>query len=265
MRPFGPQVGNSEGFKQTTQRLAMLGDFRSLQSIVANTIEFIRMGRSGAAWNEKIHVPMLGLAVIQKSNVTVENVSKASIIQKFLLSSTPARNAQLNKGTIGYVLALRPEPGFREALLHFISPLDHKTFNQTKYVLLRTWPAGIFIKINEPGQSVEVAKIQLGIWVASWFNRVATIPREFTPPNVLSRSTLPFVPVLLVDRGKWDMFFAFNDQQRYDIRGPVHIGDTWSLRNAYRLLAALRHIVQWMVTDFRAWVEVCLDESKALY
>ncbi|KAI1421709.1 hypothetical protein F5Y12DRAFT_718153 [Xylaria sp. FL1777] len=70
---------------------------------------------------------------------------------------------------------------------------------------------------REYGKDIAEGKIQLGIWVSSWFNRVAEFLREVAG----ALSGFLSVLVLLVDRG----------------------GNTKSLKEAYRPLACLRDLV----------------------
>ncbi|KAI0407331.1 hypothetical protein F4802DRAFT_555051 [Xylaria palmicola] len=256
-QPLGPQ--NSERIAQATQRLSLHYELITLQSIVAKTNEFNTLSRSEATWNEKVHGPMLDLAVRHTSNVAVENVTRANIVGKFIPSPAATYEAPFNGRMIDYAFVLRPEPGFNERLLDFVSHLDdHPTFNQSNYPPLRTWPTGIFVetKVKEHGQTVAEAKIQLGIWISSWFKRVSRFPAQ---------GSLPFVPILLVDRGNWEVHFAFDSESRYDICGPIDMGNTKSLKDAYRLLAGLRDLTEWMATEFRAWVESCLKGAESLY
>jgi hypothetical protein len=80
--PFGLQEPNS--IEKAMHRLALVTEFRSLQSIVDNTIKFSVRGRFEAYWNEKVHGPMLDLAVLHASNVAVENITRANIAGQFL-------------------------------------------------------------------------------------------------------------------------------------------------------------------------------------
>ncbi|KAI1127452.1 hypothetical protein F5Y10DRAFT_278130 [Nemania abortiva] len=241
---------------QAAKRLAVLNEYTHLSLIVARTIDYSTLSRSDAAWNEKVYGPMLNLAALHAPDVAVENTTGASIDRRFIPSSVATYNGKLDGGTVDYVLALRPES---KRLQDFISNLDHPLFNQTNYPPLRIWPTGVFVKIRamDHDQSVAEAMIQLSIWVASWFNRISSFP-ENTPSSSSSKRSPPFIPILLVDRGSWDVYFVFDDQSRYNICGPMDMGDTKTVKNAYRLLAGLRDLVNWMATDFHAWVDSCL-------
>lgn len=89
---------------------------------------------------------------------------------------------------------------------------------------------------------------QLGLWLASWLGRIAAFP------SVSRREKLPFVPMLLVVRGKWELFLGIGNDDTIDVMGSVKIGDTATLIGAYQLLAGLRLLVEWMAGTFRDWV-----------
>ncbi|KAF2967981.1 hypothetical protein GQX73_g5592 [Xylaria multiplex] len=212
-QPLG--TGSGETATQLMRRFALLTEYSNIQSIVAKTNKFNTPSRSEAAWNENVYGPMLDLAVLHASNIAVENITRANIVEKFVPKSAATYNSEFQVKMIDYALALRPEPGFHERLLEFVSHLDHPTFNQTNYHPLRTSPAGIFIgtKARDHGQCITETKIQLGIWVASWFSRVARFPRNTSASTISSK--LPYVPILLVDRGTWELYFAFDGQSNW--------------------------------------------------
>ncbi|KAI1147239.1 hypothetical protein F4825DRAFT_455672 [Nemania diffusa] len=119
-------------------------------------------------------------------------------------------------------------------------------------------PSGIFIETKVNTQKSTEAKAQLGMWLASWYGRVSEFPHvtdqdEPLPPPVL--------PVLLVEAGSWELYFAFDAGSHYDVSGRVSIRSTHSLDEAYRLPAVLRILAKWVETDFLAWVEACLRRA----
>lgn len=66
---------------------------------------------------------------------------------------------------------------------------------------------------------------------ASWFRRVAKFEGS---------KKLPFLPILLVVCENWELYFAFNKQDRFEVCGPVGIGNTKSIEHLHQLLAVLR-------------------------
>ncbi|KAH8660350.1 hypothetical protein BX600DRAFT_513960 [Xylariales sp. PMI_506] len=191
-------------------------------------------------------------------------------------SATPYRKM------IDYVFALRPPPGDPLArrlplFLQSVSPAA-PCFNQTMFQPLRHAPTGIFIETKADAGSREEGQAQLGLWVAAWYKRLDMLldeaqRREVTGANGNgSVRYRPLLPLVLVRAESWELFFAYVDKvpeigdhplrqqaqpddERIVIVGPLDIGGTASLNQAFRLLAILKVLVDWVAADFRSWVE----------
>ncbi|KAI1393380.1 uncharacterized protein F4822DRAFT_9857 [Hypoxylon trugodes] len=119
-------------------------------------------------------------------------------------------------------------------------------------------PTGVFVAtkdINFYDGYIE-GRGRLGYWLASWFKRVSTYPRSPLGP----RRELPFLPVLLAVAGYWELHLAFDDISAFRVYGPIHVGETWTLDGAYKLLAVLRILCKdWIAGEFRTWVETLIN------
>ncbi|KAK3349687.1 hypothetical protein B0T25DRAFT_582571 [Lasiosphaeria hispida] len=80
---------------------------------------------------------------------------------------------------------------------------------------------------------LEDAKIQLGVWVAAWFQRMRLLFPHYT--------TMP-VPLLIARAGIWTVYYACEHENGISICGPVMIGDILTLASIYNLLASLKAI-----------------------
>ena len=171
-----------------------------------------------------------------------------------------------------------------EQLADFMSRFGIKTFNQSTYVPLRASPTGVFIETMVEAEHYGEGQAQLGLWLASWFGRTRDFPcstpdteRTARDPNTrkpsvsssaaeprhttqgLSRATaLPFLPVILVVCEVWELWFAFDLGDRYDVLGHIKMGATDSIDGLYRIQKVLRLLGGWMVGGFREWVDMVL-------
>ncbi|KAI0537742.1 hypothetical protein GGR58DRAFT_470610 [Xylaria digitata] len=242
---------------------SLLSEFEALRTIVATTDDHIRYPRTEASWNEKVHRPMLDLAILHTPAVSIENVTRANIAKNFL-PQTSADPISLTPDSklIDYVMVLKPQQhggGLnRQRLIHFIDQLEYRGFNQSPYYPLRIMPSGVFIETKVNNQRSNEGKAQLGMWLASWYSRVSTFPCLAEQDDILSP---PVIPILLVEAKSWELYFAFDTVSQYEVCGPVEIGSTSNLDSAYRLLAVLRILAHWMATDFLKWVEDCLKQA----
>ncbi|KAF2967985.1 hypothetical protein GQX73_g5575 [Xylaria multiplex] len=259
-----PQQG--EGSLSSLVHLqSLLSELEALETIVATTKDYSTVPRAEPSWNENVHSRMLKLAVSHTPNVGVENVTRANIAKDFL-PPTSARHVSLPASSklIDYAMVLKPLPTLRneghesskklslERVVYFVDRLEYPSFNQSSYSPLCHMPSGIFIETKVNTQKSTEAKAQLGMWLASWYGRVSEFPDISDPP---------VLPILLVEAGYWELYFAFDTGSHYDVCGGVSIGSTDSLDEAYRLLAVLRILAKWMETDFLTWVEGCLQRA----
>jgi hypothetical protein len=238
---------------------------------VAKTNDFRSTPRSEAVWNEHVHGRILELAVSHEPGVGVENVTRANIARPFL---PPTRqelqlDVPLAAKMIDYAMVLRPARGPRGAndndgddddplaayIQDMVAQLQPPTFNQSMYDPLRTAPSGVFIETKVETKWYPDAQAQLGIWLATWFGRVS----EFQPPG--GRSVV--VPVLIATPDAWELWFAVDRRDHFDVYGVLPIGGTSDLQSIYLLRDVLCCLASWMATDFRRWVEFCVGFRQA--
>ncbi|KAJ8128417.1 hypothetical protein O1611_g5219 [Lasiodiplodia mahajangana] len=256
---------------------SLLSELEALRAIVATTRDHLNITRTEASWNELVHRPMLDLTVTNHPGIGVENVTRANIASVFLPpTSVGDLSLPSDSRLIDYAMVLRPVPPPRrvraktsvknahdgnklsnDRIVKFVDMLEHQTFNQSRYKPLCKMPSGVFIETKAVLKSAE-AQTQLGLWLASWYGRVSQFPCGKGNDNVLPP---PVIPVLIVEAALWELYFAFDMGSHYDVCGPVTIGGTRELSEAYRLLAVLRILAHWMETDFSKWVENCLQQA----
>lgn len=224
-------------------------EYNTLRKIVSTTKDFIAMPRSEASWNSSIHSRVLELALQDFTSVVAEDVTRANIAKSFI---PPARqNLELpiaGSKMIDYVLALRSN----RDIVDFVGDLEHKTFNQTSYPPLCTAPTGVFIETKVDTRRCAEGQSQLGMWLASWLERISSFP---------AKVPVPCLPLLLVVADDWQLWFAIDQEDRVDVFGPVNLGKTSNLQSAYRVLGALRVLGAWMETEFQEWVRQILNCS----
>ncbi|KAI0478309.1 hypothetical protein F4859DRAFT_479332 [Xylaria cf. heliscus] len=252
---------------------SLISELDMLRKIVSTTKDYGDRIRAEASWNEQVHGRMLELAVLHAPGVGVENITRANIAKEFLppISDHNRFSAPSSK-LIDYAMVLQPLDLLRaeiaenisdnkrlslSRMVSFVDKLDYPSFNQSSYAPLRSMPSGIFIETKINSQKSSEATAQLGIWLASWHNRVSKFPRSDKHKGLPS----PVLPVLKVDSSSWRLGFAFDMDSHYEVCGGINIGSTDDLDDAYRLLSVLRVLTNWMATDFYDWVDSCLKEA----
>ncbi|KAF4446339.1 hypothetical protein F53441_10010 [Fusarium austroafricanum] len=200
-------------------QMSLYNELTTIRKIVADSADFIKWNRSEAAWNHHIQGPTLRLAMSTIAHVCAENITTASIDKDFPRLSTDIKT----------FVDAREGP---------------KTFNQSTSEHLRYKPTGVFIETKSNMKRHSEGKVQLEIWLASWFERTA----QFAATN-----KIPLMPVLLVVCARWELHFAFDNGTHYDVMGPVDVGGTGTVDDMYRLLAVLRLLGDWVGGEFREW------------
>ncbi|KAJ8124296.1 hypothetical protein O1611_g9345 [Lasiodiplodia mahajangana] len=241
---------------------SLLLELKALRTIVARTRDHKKLNLAEPSWNESVHRPMLDLAVLHNPTVGIENITGASIKREFLPKPASRLSVTPDTGLISYAMVLNPQVEERlefERVVNFINLLDFPGFNQSSYYPLRLMPSGVFIETKASVHRSSEAKFRLGMWLASWYNRVSEFPcsenNYILPP--------PVIPILLVEAASWELYFAFDTGSQYEVCGPVDGSmGTKTLHDAYRLLAVLRTLAHWMATDFLEWVDDCLKQAE---
>ncbi|KAL2187111.1 hypothetical protein L209DRAFT_752975 [Thermothelomyces heterothallicus CBS 203.75] len=250
-----PSLGGDEG--RMLGLLTLYGELNTIRDIVATTIRFINTPRSEAAWNDHIHGPILRLAVSSIPHVGAENITQAAVAKAFV----PAARGELETlggKMINYALLLRPEKHLAVRVANFVDGFEGpRTFNQSTHGVLCYEPTGVLIETKVDIRRRAEGKAQLGIWLAAWYGRVA----RFAPLPSADADTptnLPFLPVLLVICENWELYFAFDRDDEFEVCGPLEIGSTVTVDGSYRLLEVLRLLAGWVAGEFRGWVARCV-------
>lgn len=254
---------SDESVRRSIHRSALRAEFASIQDIVRNTKRFAK-GYSEAAWNEDIHRPMLRLATQRVPGVGIYNMTRASIARPYIpqmTARTATEEAALSAGgkMIDYAMALSFEDGqfpqLHSRVIDFINDLSPKTFNNSTYPPLAASPTGVFVETKAESTRYDEGNAQLGLWLASWLSRITAYPSG----SGGHQKKLPFVPLLLVVGKNWELFFGFDNEDNIEVLGPLQIGGTGTMVDAYRLLAVLRLLADWVAGGFRDWVEDVID------
>lgn len=259
-------------FDRALHLLALRDELKAIRAIVATTARYKTTPRSEAAWNERVHGPMLSLAVRNVPGVAAENVTRANIARTLIPPAPEFLDISFGGKMIDYALLLQLD-GVDNALANGIAKFvgrleDLQTFNQSMHGSLCTKPSGVFVETKVEARRYAEGKAQLGLWLAAWFGRVASFPRPSaagasgsgsgSTGKGASPNKLPFMPILLVVCDVWELFFAFDRDDAFEVCGPLNIGSTNSLDGAYRLQAVLRLLAGWVAGGFRDWVSQCV-------
>ncbi|KAL2178466.1 uncharacterized protein P884DRAFT_258571 [Thermothelomyces heterothallicus CBS 202.75] len=177
-------AGTAEG--ATCQARIARAEFYKARSIKDRARECLALRRAEAAWNTKVHEPLLELALSrQHTSVIYENATSARILPCFLPYLITGEVAEGKM--VDFVLA----PNFgseseldiaiQNKLVELAKQMRssglvsaHLCVNQTDYPPLMRSPAAVTIETKVGGASLEEGRLQLGVWTAAWHRRMVS-------------------------------------------------------------------------------------------
>lgn len=128
---------------------------------------------------------------------------------------------------VDYGIALHPEDGdpldlsIRRALAHL--PVHYHHLNQTAYNPIRFAANTVSIETKTGANSLQEARLQVGIWIAAWYMRMQQLVRRTTAQQEERQDKendqeggessrkielLIPAPIVIVIEHKWKLFFA---------------------------------------------------------
>ncbi|TGJ81855.1 hypothetical protein E0Z10_g6926 [Xylaria hypoxylon] len=146
------------------------------------------------------------------------------------------------------------------------SKLGYRYVNQTLQLGVLYSPIAVSIE-TKISSSREDPLIQLCLWIAAWHKRMYTLRQRLFPlsPQAYRLADAPplqhprLTTVLAVEvvAHEWSVHFACDRGDKIEIYGPVRIGSTATLLEAYALVACLENIRTWIELTFyegiKAW------------
>ncbi|KAI3571972.1 hypothetical protein IWW34DRAFT_765410 [Fusarium oxysporum f. sp. albedinis] len=225
---------------------------------------------SEAAWNSDVHSPLLKLALkpCEKPRLRRHVMTSTRINSIFIPPMKEGSYYDVaGSKMVDYAVALHPEVNdpldlaIHRVLQH--SPTSTHYFNHTAYDPIRFAPTAVSIETKTGANGLQEARLQLGIWIASWSFRLhQLLDRRQIPDDNLddvadasNPQTLIPVPVIIVVEHDWKLLFACDRGNRIDIIGDIAIGDTKSIDGLFIIVAVLRRLASWIQSDFRSWLE----------
>lgn len=175
--------------------------------------ECLALRRSEAAWNSKVHEPLLDLAFSRQRPplVLFENATAARILPCFLPALGPGEVA--DGKIVDFTLMPNLSPELDASIQDMLSQLIQRKrsgtavadlcVNQTEYSPLLRSPVAVSIETKVAGASLEEGRLQLAIWIAAWHKRI-----EKFGFGGRDGPSLPTLPLILTHDHRWELFFA---------------------------------------------------------
>lgn len=207
---------------------------------------------SKAAWNIEAHSPLLELTLEPFLSLSRDILTQARITRPFVpeIKATSQYNFTRSK-IIDWGIQLHPSQSTTARIQEILLPLpeNQRSINQSAYSPVRFNPITVSIETKIANGGAEEARLQLGVWVAAWHQRIRALIR---PGQVIVT-----LPLILVLEHKCQLLFACNrgshiisilvrstlfklTRPKQDIVKSVDIGDTKGLIGMYTVLSVLQ-------------------------
>ncbi|EXK35686.1 hypothetical protein FOXG_14797 [Fusarium oxysporum f. sp. lycopersici 4287] len=85
---------------------------------------------------------------------------------------------------VNFALALIPDETLQATIDKFFKTQWHNTLNQRAYTVLASRPAPLFIETRTTSSTADRSKVQLGIWVAAWYQRLRDANSAKIPTSI---------------------------------------------------------------------------------
>ncbi|KAJ4253974.1 hypothetical protein NW762_010375 [Fusarium torreyae] len=266
IRPFMWQSGGPSSEPGKNSEAEALNEYARLEDFKNRSLDSSNRGRSEAAWNCRVHDPLLYHFTSTLPSVDVEPVTSARIETPFrpplrnasgdVFETSPTRTIPAASSVhkmVDFALVLQPDDELEHLIDRFLSSqsMGYNTINQTKYEPLRCRPAPICIETKTVSGTLESANVQLGVWVAAWHERIRNIMAiEGIYEKIIT------VPVIQVIDDVWTVLFAVDTGSEIQfLHRNLRIGDTSTISGVYQLRAAIAALSKWMKDVFEPWIK----------
>ncbi|KAF4964067.1 hypothetical protein FSARC_7969 [Fusarium sarcochroum] len=272
IRPFMWQPANPSSEPGQENDPEAHNEYAHLQDFKNRSLDSSNRGRSEAAWNCRVHDPLLYHLTSTLPFIDVEPITSARIETSFrpplqnpsgrgnasgdVFETSPTKTIPAASSVhkmVDFALVLQPDEELQCLVDQFLStqPMGYNTINQTKYEPLRSRPAPICIETKTVSGTLESANVQLGVWVAAWHERIRSIMMS----KSISEKIIT-VPVVQVIDDVWTVLFAVDTGSEIQLlHRNLRIGDTSTISGVYQLRAAIAALSKWMKNVFEPWIK----------
>ncbi|KAL2888237.1 hypothetical protein HOO65_040574 [Ceratocystis lukuohia] len=247
---------------------------------------------SSYGWGDSVYMPLLRLAIGQTKGVRAENVASATMLESLAPTTlskampTPRRPGDPVPLMMDYALTLCPsqlatDSGAQvqrrlQSLLRQKITVGDPSINHSMYGPLCKSPIAAFIAITAPShghgqrngaptniqltseEGPVVALSQLGLSLTSWYRHITSFCKCSYQKACCTGPM--FMPLLRVSGDAWSVTLVANTDDDFEVLPAINIGSTDTVTGIYRLLEALRHVVEWIRTDYTKWLSDFLDQ-----
>jgi hypothetical protein len=213
-----------------------------------------------ASWNSEVHSTVLNLALVgpwKAKGIWYRDVTPAKITDKSLLPKY-AKGDSMQSKMVDCVLVLNPDShGDLQARIVARLRADHmkaklkaeqkSSINHTDAEYLSFSPIAVSMETKRGAIDEDNMRVQISLWVSAHFARLRQLN---------SKVELPSLPILVMQGHRWKLMIArVKDNSEIVILGDRDLGDTYSVKGVFQVIAVVRRLADWVHDAYLPWFE----------
>lgn len=234
------------------ENLEPVAFWHRMSIVLRNALDCQKREAPEATWNEKVHSPLLEVALEGNPlHVNYANVTSARITDTSVLPSTAAGQKVMDAKIVDFVMIL--DYLDQDAEKQVIESCRHQvtdSINHTSMTFIRYSPIAVSIETKRGAVEEYTANVQLALWVYAHFAKLKT----FIPAN--RHHTIPHLPLVKVLGHQWFLQLAKPSGSRSEIviYGDLLLGSTSSMLGVFQVVAAVRRLARWVGNEYATFL-----------
>ncbi|RSM06629.1 hypothetical protein CDV31_009058 [Fusarium ambrosium] len=225
-------------------------ELRLLKRTVTRTQECELENWSEAAWNARIHEPILDFVLeCFSGSIRHFDVTRAPINKPYL--SRHISGVDMQSKMVDFCICLAGDDIVAASQSRLKTASDSNSINHTSYQPIRDRPIAISIETKTLEGSSQEAKAQLSIWASAHLKRLRSLAGKSSTKTTHAVGIT--LPVLSTSGGDWTLLFVKDGINGVEVIETISVGNTKSLVGSYKLVSVLRQLGIWVQTTFRPW------------
>ena len=203
-----------------------------------------------SSWNSEVHSALLDLAtwkIRHKTGVSYRQTTHVQLNKEFL----PKKDGKLlSDKRIDFAIVIDGEQAALEQdILDFLQTRHpgELCINPAHHDSMQTNPLAIMIETKTDDGKTTDGHTQLSTWISAQYQMY----RRLAP----QAKTYPALPLLYIKGHDWNLYIAepAKSLKHVDIWHKLHFGSTETVCDIYKILAALKRLIQWVEEVYKPW------------
>ncbi|KAK2469943.1 hypothetical protein H9L39_18758 [Fusarium oxysporum f. sp. albedinis] len=222
---------------------------RSVHKILQKARTSATDGESEYSWNVEVHQAVLDLALrdlrdhVEGDRVNFKFCPSARIMIEYRPGSTPESKM------IDFCAVIEPEVESLAMIDGLRKVLPMNSINHTACNPLLKKPLCLAIETKPPGEKWNVARLQVGVWLAAQWTLLARLVHDAGG----SFEGLDFLPGIIIQGHEWYFVASGREGTKTVLWTMKGFGATSDIVGIYKIVSVLQYLANWAETVYWPW------------